>query len=121
VARVIHGVLGPDDSLVRYGGDEFVILMPRRSQTDALEITRRLRLILNGTPFLQDEGLAIKVTASFGIAAVPEDAQDRENLLLIADRAMFGSKDQGPGSHYGGTGSDPDGGRIGQAAQRRTN
>ena len=95
VARVIHGVLGPDDSLVRYGGDEFVILMPRRSQPDALEITRRLRRTLNATAFLQDEGLAIKVTASYGIATVPEDAQDREKLLLIADRAMFGSKGRG--------------------------
>jgi diguanylate cyclase (GGDEF)-like protein len=58
-------------------------------------MTRRLRLILNGTPFLQDQGLQIKVTASYGIATVPEDAQDREKLLLIADRAMFGSKDRG--------------------------
>jgi diguanylate cyclase (GGDEF)-like protein len=95
VARVIHGVLGPDDSLVRYGGDEFIILMPHRSQGDALEIARRLRRSLNQTAFLQDEELEIKVTASYGIASLPEDAQDREKLLLIADRAMFGSKGRG--------------------------
>jgi diguanylate cyclase (GGDEF)-like protein len=95
VARVIHGELGPDDSLVRYGGDEFIILMPRRSQADALEITRRLRRTLNQAVFLENEGLAIKVTASYGIATLPDDARDREKLLLIADRAMFGSKRQG--------------------------
>jgi len=95
VARVIHGMLGPDDSLVHYGGDEFLLLLPRRSQADALQIVRRLRLTLNATAFLQDENLAIKVTASYGIATVPEDAQDREKLLLIADRAMFGSKGRG--------------------------
>jgi len=95
VARVINGVLGGDDSLVRYGGDEFVILMPQRSQPEALEIVRRLRRTLNATALLQDEGLEIKVTASYGIATVPEDAQDQEKLLLIADRAMFGSKGRG--------------------------
>jgi diguanylate cyclase (GGDEF)-like protein len=95
VARVIHEVLGPDDSLVRYGGDEFIILMPRRSQAEALEITRRLRRVLNQTAFLTDEGLEIKVTASYGIASLPEDAGDREKLLLIADRAMFGGKSRG--------------------------
>jgi diguanylate cyclase (GGDEF)-like protein len=92
---VIHGVLGPEDSLVRYGGDEFIILMPRRSQSDALEITRRLRQVLNQSVFLQDEGLEIKVTASYGIASLPDDAQDQEQLLLIADRAMFSSKGRG--------------------------
>ena len=95
VARVIHAVLGADDSLVRYGGDEFIILMPRRSQPAALEVTRRLRRSLNQTVFLQDEGLEVQLTASYGIASLPEDAQDREKLLLIADRAMFGSKGRG--------------------------
>jgi len=95
VARVIHAGLGADDSLVRYGGDEFIILMPRRSQPAALEVTRRLRRSLNQTVFLQDEGLSVQVTASYGIASLPEDAQDREKLLLIADRAMFGSKGRG--------------------------
>ena len=95
VARVIHEVLEPEDSLVRYGGDEFIILMPRRSQAGALETTRRLRRALNQAAFLQDEGLSIRVTASYGVASLPEDAQDREKLLLIADRAMFGSKGRG--------------------------
>jgi diguanylate cyclase (GGDEF)-like protein len=95
VARVIHGELGPDDSLVRYGGDEFIILMPRRAQPEALEITRRLRRSLNQSVFLRDEGLEIKLTASYGIASLPEDAGDQEQLLLIADRAMFGGKGRG--------------------------
>ena len=92
---MIHGVLGPDDSLVRYGGDEFIVLMPRRSQSGALEVTRRLRRPLNQTALLRDEGLEVRVTASYGIASLPDDAQDREELLLIADRAMFGSKGRG--------------------------
>jgi diguanylate cyclase (GGDEF)-like protein len=95
VARVIHEALGPDDALVRYGGDEFIILMPRRTQLGALEITRRLRQAINQNTYLHDEGLAIKVTASYGIASLPDDARDREQLLLIADRAMFGSKRRG--------------------------
>jgi diguanylate cyclase (GGDEF)-like protein len=95
VARVIFAGLGPNDSLVRYGGDEFVILLPLRSQSEAVEIVRGLRQSLNATAFLPDEGLEIRVTASYGIATVPEDAQDREQLLLIADRAMFGSKGRG--------------------------
>jgi diguanylate cyclase (GGDEF)-like protein len=95
VARAIAGVLGPQDSLVRYGGDEFVILMPQRGRADALEITRRLRLTLNSKLFLKDEGLKVNVTASYGIATVPDDAREQEELLLIADRAMFSSKGRG--------------------------
>jgi diguanylate cyclase (GGDEF)-like protein len=95
VARVINSVLGPEDSLVRYGGDEFIILLPDCSQEQALELSRRLRRALNGAAFLQGEGLALKVTASYGIATLPQDARDRESLLLIADRAMFSSKGRG--------------------------
>jgi diguanylate cyclase (GGDEF)-like protein len=95
VAWVIHRELGPNDSLVRYGGDEFIILLPQRSRAEALKITRRLRLALNANAFLKDEGLVIRLTASYGIATMPEDARDRESLLLIADQALFGSKQQG--------------------------
>ena len=95
VARVIHGVLGPEDSLVRYGGDEFIILLPHRAQFETLELTRRLRERLNQTSFLTDEGLNLRITASYGIATLPADAQDREGLLNVADKALFSSKDRG--------------------------
>jgi diguanylate cyclase (GGDEF)-like protein len=95
VARVINEDLGPQDSLVHYGGDEFIVLMPRRSQDEALEFTRRLRRNINRTVFLEDDGLDIRVTASYGIATLPDDAREREQLLLIADRAMFAGKGRG--------------------------
>ncbi len=95
VARVFHSLLGPDDSLVRYGGDEFIILLPHRAKSETLELTRRLRERLNRTSFLTAEGLNLRITASYGIATLPEDAQDREGLLNVADKALFSSKDRG--------------------------
>jgi diguanylate cyclase (GGDEF)-like protein len=95
VARVIHSVLGPEDSLVRYGGDEFIILLPRRSQTGALALVQRLRKAVNQNLFLADEGVNARLTASYGIATMPQDAKDKETLLLIADRAMFRCKGEG--------------------------
>lgn len=95
VARVIHGVLGPDDSLVRYGGDEYIVLLPNRSQTQALGLVRQMRRAIKEAVFLSHEGLNLKLTASFGIATLPQDARDKETLLHIADRAMYGSKGRG--------------------------
>jgi diguanylate cyclase (GGDEF)-like protein len=95
LARVIHSALGPEDSLVRYGGDEFIILMPRRSREEALAVVRQVRRRLNRALFLQKEGINLQVTASYGLATLPRDARDRETLLKIADRAMFCSKGRG--------------------------
>ncbi len=95
VAREINSVLGPDDSLVRYGGDEFIVLLPRCPQEEALQLTRRLRQALNAANYLRDEAINLKLTASYGVATLPEDAQDRETLLMMADRAMFYSKGRG--------------------------
>jgi diguanylate cyclase (GGDEF)-like protein len=95
VARVIHGVLGPNDALVRYGGDEYIVLLPGRNQARALALVRQMRQSLKEAQFLPEEGLNLKLTASFGIATLPQDARDKETLLLIADRAMYGSKGRG--------------------------
>jgi len=95
VARVIHGVLGPEDSLVRYGGDEYIVLLPGRNRDQALALVRQMRRAIKEFSFLAEEGLNLKLTASFGLATLPQDAQDRETLLLIADRAMYGSKGRG--------------------------
>jgi len=95
VARVLASCLGPEDSLVRYGGDEFIILLPGLGQEAALEVVRRLRRTLNQARFLQEEGLNLTVTASYGLATMPKDARDKDTLLRLADRAMFRGKDRG--------------------------
>jgi diguanylate cyclase (GGDEF)-like protein len=95
VARVLHAGLGPEDSLIRYGGDEFIVLLPDCSQEEALTLVRRLRQTLNQTVFLAEDKLNLKITASYGIATLPQDARDKETLLLIADRAMFRGKGRG--------------------------
>jgi len=71
------------------------VLLPNRSQAQALTLVRRMRRAIKENPFLAEEGLNLKLTASFGIATMPQDARDKETLLLIADRAMYGSKGRG--------------------------
>ncbi len=95
LARVIHQQLGPQDSLIRYGGDEFIILLPKRSQEQTLALVRQLRQTINQAVFLTDEGYNLQLTASYGIATLPQDAHDKDTLLLIGDRAMFCGKGRG--------------------------
>lgn len=89
VGALIKGHLRLIDYAFRYGGDEFVVLLPQTSKHNALSVVRRLRQILNSRVFLEEEGLNIKVTASFGVAGFPSDARTRKELLSLADEAMY--------------------------------
>jgi diguanylate cyclase (GGDEF)-like protein len=95
VARAIHGALDEDDRLVRYGGDEFVVMLPRQAKMQALSKVERMRSIIATTRFLRRESLNIRLTASFGLAAFPEDARDKRALLAAADQCLFHSKSAG--------------------------
>jgi len=95
IARVIGSLLSPSDSLIRYGGDEFIILLPGQSKERAYDFVCQLRETLNQSRFLPEEGLNLALTASYGIATLPYDATDKQTLLLLADQAMYSSKDRG--------------------------
>jgi diguanylate cyclase (GGDEF)-like protein len=95
VAQAISRELGEDDRIVRYGGDEFVVILPRQSKGQALAKVQRMKRALIKTPFLQKEKIDAHVTASFGLATFPHDAKDKRELLAAADDCLFRSKADG--------------------------
>ena len=95
VAQTVAHVLGEEDRLVRYGGDEFIAILPRQSKDEALLKVNRMKHAILSTSFLQKEGVNAHLTASFGLAAFPEDASDKRELLAEADRCLFQSKTEG--------------------------
>lgn len=95
VAQTVHDQLDEDDRIVRYGGDEFVVILPRQGKEQAYAKVQRIRSALTVTPFLQRENIDVHVTASFGLATFPHDAQDKRDLLAAADDCLFKSKSDG--------------------------
>jgi diguanylate cyclase (GGDEF)-like protein len=77
------------DFAFRYGGDEFVILLPQTSKDNALNVARRLHKLVRETVWLNDAGLQVKLTPSVGVASYPVDSRTKEGLLHLADEAMY--------------------------------
>jgi diguanylate cyclase (GGDEF)-like protein len=77
------------DFAFRYGGDEFVLLLPQTSKENACKVGRRLHRMIRETIWLKDEGLNIHITASVGVASYPADSADKAGLLHLADEAMY--------------------------------
>ena len=77
------------DFAFRYGGDEFVVLLPQTSKENALIVARRLHKRIREHSWMQDLGLEIRITASVGVASYPTDSRDKSKLLHLADEAMY--------------------------------
>jgi len=77
------------DYAFRYGGDEFVVLLPQTDRAGALNAARRLQKMINRHSFLRDIGLSVNITASQGISTFPGDAESKADLIQQADDAMY--------------------------------
>jgi len=77
------------DFAFRYGGDEFVLLLPQTSKENALNVARRMHKLIRETTWLVQEGLNIRLTPSLGVASFPVDSRTKEGLLHLADEAMY--------------------------------
>jgi len=77
------------DYAFRYGGDEFVILLPQTSKDNALNVARRLHKLVREGTWLTQPGLNIHLTPSVGVASYPVDSRTKEGLLHLADEAMY--------------------------------
>jgi diguanylate cyclase (GGDEF)-like protein len=89
------------DCCFRYGGDEFVILMPETGAKDALEQTRILHRELMGTQFAMKNGLHLNVSASIGLASAPDDGTAVHAIIGTADARMYTVKSNGRGQIRG--------------------
>lgn len=94
VGQLLLKSLRSVDIVARYGGDEFVIVLPQTTPHAAKLIAERMRRSIEQNTFLKKEGYALKLTASFGVASYPESARSKEELLKIADEAMYRVKHQ---------------------------
>jgi diguanylate cyclase (GGDEF)-like protein len=77
------------DYAFRYGGDEFVALLPQTSKLSAIIVARRLRDILRNTSFHIREGLDLNIRASIGVSSFPDDAKNAHDLIHRADEMMY--------------------------------
>jgi len=77
------------DFAFRYGGDEFVILLPQTSKDSACVVAKRLHKMIRESHWLTSEGLDVRVTTSAGVASYPSDAKTKAQLLHLADEAMY--------------------------------
>ena len=89
VGQVVKTACRRIDFAFRYGGDEFVIVLPQSSRENAFVVARRLHKLIGETTWLAAEGLNVRFTASVGVATYPGDAKTKVELLHLADEAMY--------------------------------
>jgi diguanylate cyclase (GGDEF)-like protein len=92
VAAVILPSVRDTDCVVRYGGDEFVLILTETGIDEALQVAERIRAKIEAHQFTGGRRLRFSLTASFGLAVFPMHALSPQQLIAFADRAMYQAK-----------------------------
>ena len=92
VASVITMLVREADVVARFGGDEFVMMLPETTALQATQMAERVRSQIAAHRFNGGVGADIYLTASFGVASFPEHATEAEKLIELADAAMYEAK-----------------------------
>jgi diguanylate cyclase (GGDEF)-like protein len=97
VGRRLQKLARKQDLCFRYGGDEFVILMPETTAAQAFKLTAEIHTALMETPFEMKDGLTLKISASVGLSSAPGDGFHMHEIIGAADARMYAVKRQGRG------------------------
>lgn len=98
VAATIRDSIEKPAYAVAFAGDEFIVVLPGLNQAQAEKTALTIRSRMNSTVYLLEQGLKVRLQASFGVATFPDHASDLTELLASADRALFAVKEKGKGS-----------------------
>jgi diguanylate cyclase (GGDEF)-like protein len=90
-ANVIARLVRSTDLAARYGGDEFIVLLPESGADDARRVTHRIRAAVERCT-IEVSGQMLRLSVSLGTATFPGDAQDSRELIVAADQAMYRDK-----------------------------
>lgn len=97
VARRLESAVRDSDSVCRYGGDEFLVLLSELAQPSDAALIARKMLDAIAQPCCVGADQMLHLTASLGIALFPDDGADAESLIRSADAAMYRAKRAGDG------------------------
>jgi diguanylate cyclase (GGDEF)-like protein len=95
VLAAIRDLLRDCDLCGRFGGEEFVLLLPRTTAAQAFEVTERIRQAISQLAIPRDGTIAIRVTISIGVAVPSEARPTHDDLLAAADHALYQAKRSG--------------------------
>lgn len=95
VGQLVKRHIRSSDRAARYGGDEYVVVLPNTGRQGAMSVANNLLERFRSHLFLTDSKERIPITASFGVATFPDDAHDRTSLIRAADSAMYVAKETG--------------------------
>lgn len=95
IAEMLNKNLREVDTLARFGGEEFVVLLPDTDKAGALVVGEKLRRIVERERFDNQNGVTMSLTISAGIAVFPQDAKEMDDLIDHADVALYDAKDSG--------------------------
>ena len=93
VGVVLKSCVRDSDTVARYGGDEFVVLLVETNSEEAMFVAERMRKAIENERFVQSVGIDVRLTISIGVASFPEHGTTKQQLLTIADQAMYCGKE----------------------------
>ena len=94
VGFLLRAAVRETDYPARYGGDEFVVILPQTDGEQGRALAEKLRRLIADHTFLQEEGINATIGASCGVATYPTEARSKESLIRLADERMYGDKDE---------------------------
>ena len=95
LSGIIKKCIRDVDIFARYGGEEFAIILPQTAQSEATRIGERIRAEVEKHIFGSEDKQLLKITVSVGVTSFPENGKSSEELVSIADQALYRAKGEG--------------------------